>query len=242
MIVRPPRHWKTIVLSCLACSWLLLPMQNPAVEPHDRLNEQWWKDRHDHSVRMTKYGRSDVAFLGDSITQGWEGSGRDVWDRDIAPFKASNFGFSGDRTDHVLWRLQNGELIGMHPKLVVMMIGTNNIGQGATPDEAALGVRAIVKYLNDQLPSTKILLLAIFPRGGAADNPYRQRVTQANNLFKSCADGKRVQYMDIGGLFTQQDGTLPTSLFPDLLHPNNDGYKIWATAIEPTMKQMLGQR
>ena len=235
-------HFTTAVLSCLACSWLLLPIQNPAIDPHDRLDTQWWKDRHEHSLRMTLYGRADVAFLGDSITQGWEDSGENVWDTEIAPYKAANFGFSGDRTDHVLWRLENGELISMKPKLVVLMIGTNNIGQGSTPEEAALGVKTVVKYLTDRLPRTKVLLLGIFPRGEKPDDPLRQRVAQATNLFKDCADGNRVRFLDIGQQFLQPDGTLPQDLFPDGLHPNAAGYVIWARAIEPTMNEMLGKR
>ena len=228
--------------SCLPFTWLLFPAQDPHLEPHDRLNEQWWKDKHDRAVRMTLYGRADVAFLGDSITQGWNESGDEVWDRQIAPFKAANFGFSGDRTDHVLWRLENGELLGMRPKLVVMMIGTNNIGQGGTPEQTAEGVRAIVKYLNDELPRTRVLLLGIFPRGATPDDPLRQRVALATDQFKTCADGKRDVFLDIGSQFLDQQGRLSTEIFPDGLHPNAEGYAIWARAVSPTIQQMLGRR
>jgi lysophospholipase L1-like esterase len=233
---------KTALISCFACSWLLVPSQNPGVEPHERLNEQWWKDRHEHCLRMTLYGRADVAFLGDSITQGWEGDGDSVWDTEVAPFKAANFGFSGDRTDHVLWRLQQGELIGMRPKLIVVMIGTNNIGQGGTPEDAAKGVRAIVQYLTDKLPKSRILLLGIFPRGQTTADPLRQRVAEATAMFKECANGERVKFLDIGSQFLQPDGTLSIAMFPDSLHPNASGYVIWARAIEPVMKEMLARR
>lgn len=230
-----------------AKSLLVLPLLSVGVQqvsttPHDRLNEEWWKDRHESCVRMTKYGRADVAFLGDSITQGWENTGEDVWDTEIAPFKCANFGFGGDRTDHVLWRLENGELIGMHPKLVVLMIGTNNIGQGENAQDTADGVRAVVKYLTDNLPRSKVLLLGIFPRADKPDDPLRVGVNQATQLFKTSADGRRVQFLDIGDYYLQPDGSLLANTFPDQLHPDDDGYRLWATAIIPTMKQMLGRR
>ncbi len=230
------------VISCLPFTVFLMPAQTPHLEPHDRLNEQWWKNRHEAAVRMTEYGRADVAFLGDSITQGWNESGDEVWDRQIAPLKAANFGFSGDRTDHVLWRLQNGELIGMHPKLVVLMIGTNNIGQGGTPEQTAEGVRAVVKYLNDHLPKTRVLLLGIFPRAESPDDPYRQRVALATDQFKSIADGRRDVFLDIGSSFLDSKGTLSPDIFPDALHPNEKGYQIWASAVTPSIKEMLGRR
>ena len=208
----------------------------------DRLNEPWWKDRHEHCVRMTQYGQADVAFLGDSITQGWEDSGVGVWDTEIAPYKAANFGFGGDRTDHVLWRLNNGELIGMHPKVVVLMIGTNNIGQGQTPEATADGVKAVVATLLDRLPRTRVLLLGIFPRGATTGDDLRMKVAKATDLFKSCADGRRVVFLDFGSRFLQPDGALPTTMFPDLLHPNAAGYEIWSQAIQPELNQMLSRR
>lgn len=208
----------------------------------DRLNETWWKDRHEQCVRMTKYGRADVAFLGDSITQGWEGEGEYVWDTEVAPYKAANFGFSGDRTDHVLWRLNNGELIGMHPKLVVLMIGTNNIGQGQTPEATAEGVKAVVRTLLDKLPKARVLLLGIFPRGATTSDDLRVKVAKTTDQFKSCADGRRVVFLDLSSRFLQPDGGLPTTLFPDLLHPNAAGYEIWSQAIHPELNAILGRR
>jgi beta-glucosidase len=188
---------------------------------------------------MSDYGRCDVAFLGDSITQGWETDGEKVWDREIAPFKAANFGFSGDRTEHVLWRLDNGELLPMRPKLVVLMIGTNNIYKGDSPEETVEGVRAILKTLTIDLPKTRILLLGIFPRAMNADDPLRQKVALANGLLKDCADGQHVRFLDIGAAFVREDGTLRTTMFPDLLHPNEAGYEIWAQAVTPAITEML---
>jgi len=228
-----------LVLSVVGLKLLAHGQSSVAVA--DRLNEPWWKARHEHCLRMTQFGRADVAFLGDSITQFWEGPGQDIWDRQIAPFKAANFGFSGDQTSHVLWRLQNGELLGIHPKLIVLMIGTNDIGQGKSPEQTADGVRAIVSELRSQTPSSKILLLGIFPRGAFSTDPLRQEVAHATELFKDCVDGSHVQFLDIGTRFLAADGSLPAATFPDALHPNTDGYKQWADAIVPTIARMTGK-
>ena len=127
----------------------------------------------------------------------------------------------------------------MHPKVVVLMIGTNNVGQGQTPEETADGVRAVVKTLRDDLPRTRVLLLAIFPRGAGIRDEVRQKAAQATELFKSCADGRRVVFLDLGSRFLQPNGILPVSLFPDLLHPDAGGYEIWSQAIQPELKRML---
>jgi lysophospholipase L1-like esterase len=216
--------------------------QDSSTTPLDRLSEQWWKVRHEQMVRMSQYGRADVAFLGDSITQGWEGAGQEVWLRDIAPLKAANFGFGGDRTEHVLWRLQNGELVGMHPRLVVLMIGTNNIGKGQSPQQTADGVRAVVAALRKDLPESKVLLLGIFPRGPSADYRLRKQVAAATQEFRSCADGRRVIFADIGGVYLREDGELRTSFMPDLLHPNASGYQLWAKAVVPLIRSVLREQ
>ena len=211
-----------------------------ATTPAEHLGEAWWKDRHAQCVKITQAGGVDVAFLGDSITHGWEGTGRAEWDRTYAPMKAANFGFSGDRTEHVLWRLRNGELVGLKPKVVVIMTGTNNVGHGSTnPQQTADGVRAIVAELLAKIPSTKILLLGIFPRGAEANDDLRVKVAAATEGFKGVADGKRVRFLDIGYAFTRIDGSLRSTLMPDFLHVNADGYEIWPKAMLPTLREMI---
>jgi lysophospholipase L1-like esterase len=208
-----------------------------ATTPTDRLLEGWWKQRHEACLKVES---CDVAFLGDSITQGWEVEGRAIWDKLFAPLKAANFGFGGDRTEHVLWRLANGELIPAKPKLVVIMIGTNNIGHRSTNAEAtAEGVRAIVGQLRKGLPKSRILLLGILPRGRTADDEMRRSVAQATEGFKTGADGKYVHFFDSGRPFLRADGLLRDTLMPDLLHLNSDGYEVWARAIEPEIRRLL---
>lgn len=229
----------------LAATLVLVSLQDVprhvATTPVDRLNEQWWRERHEQKVAVTRAGNVDLAFLGDSITHSWEGSGKAAWDHYYAGRRAADFGFSGDRTEHVLWRLANGELVGLKPKVVVIMIGTNNVGHGSSnPQQTADGVRAIVSTLRRDVPGAKVLLLAVFPRGLNADDRLRLAVAEASEGFKSVADGENVVYLDIGKHFLRTTGEMRTLLMPDLLHPNEHGYWIWARAIEPTLAKMLG--
>ncbi len=213
-----------------------------SVTPAHRLGEQWWKDRHERCVGQTKQGGHELIFIGDSITQGWEGGGKVTWDRYYGSRKAANYGFSGDRTEHVLWRMENGEIVGEKPKVAVMMIGTNNIGHGSSnADQTALGVKTIVGKLRTVMPSTKILLLAIFPRGATATDKMRMDVANASKQFSALDDGKNVFFLDIGRAYMSRDGDMWKTLMPDLLHPNAGGYEIWAKAIEPKLKKLLGE-
>ncbi len=217
------------------------PKQIVATTPVPRDTEKWWVDRHAAKVELTKQGGLDLVFLGDSITQGWEGdAGKVAWEKYFAPLKAGNFGFSGDRTEHVLWRLANGEIVGLTPKLIVIMIGTNNIGhKSSTPEQTAEGVKAILTVLKEKVPSAKILLLGIFPRDEKPEGVFRQQVAAATKLFKEAADDKTVFFTDIGEKFLQEDGTLSKEIMPDFLHLTEKGYQIWADAIAPEVAGLL---
>ena len=194
--------------------------------------------RHLGFLEIAKQGGVDLLFVGDSITDYWFRYGRSIWDANFAPLHAANFGVAGDRTEHVLWRLQNGELDGIKPKLVVLMIGTNNLGSNSD-EEIADGIKAIIQQLRQKLPSSQILLLGIFPRGEQADNPVRSRIKHINSIIAKFDDGKMIKYMDIGPKFLEPDGTLSKSAMPDSLHPNAKGYQIWADAITPTVQEMM---
>jgi lysophospholipase L1-like esterase len=196
-----------------------------------------WMKQHESFVERAKEGNIDLLFLGDSITQGWGGGGKGVWERFYGPRNTANFGIGGDRTQHVLWLLENGEVDGIKPKVAVLMIGTNNLGSDA-PDEIAKGVVAIVKKLREKLPETKILLLAIFPRD---ENPSarRERLKSVNEQIARLDDGSMVRYLDIGPSFLNPDGTISKEVMPDFLHLSSKGYRIWADAMEPTLWSML---
>jgi beta-glucosidase len=151
-------------------------------------------------------------------------------------------GFGGDRTEHVLWRLDHGEIDGISPKLAVLMIGTNNSnGDDYTAEEIADGIKAICCKLRQKLPKTKILILRIFPRG-EQPSLQRDKNSTASRLASRIADGKMIHYLDINDNFLFKDGTLSKDIMPDLLHPNTRGYKIWAEAIEPVVAELMGEK
>lgn len=212
---------------------------NGADLPQSRLEAEWWEMRFEELNRRADSGPHPLVFIGDSITHGWEGAGKGVWAEHYAPRKALNIGIGGDRTQHVLWRLQNGNFKGQQPKLCVLMIGTNNFWDN-TAEEIAGGIKAIVQEIHRQSPDSKVLILAIFPRF-EGPHPKRDMLSEASRIASGLADGKRVFYLDIGDAFLDDDGGLPADLMPDFLHPNEKGYKVWADAIEPTVKELLGE-
>ena len=192
---------------------------------------------HESFLDQAKKGNIEVLFLGDSITQGWNNNG--VWKRFYGPRHAANFGIGGDRTEHVLWRIEHGEIDGIHPRVVVLMIGTNNSGSN-TADEIALGIATIVKELRQRLPETKVLLLGIFPRGQKPD-ATRAKIEEVNRQVSRLDDGSHVTYLDIAKAFLNPDGTLSREIMPDYLHLTAKGYRLWADAIEPTLWRLLNE-
>lgn len=210
---------------------------NSATEPAPR-PDKGWQDRHAKFLERVKQGNANVLFIGDSITQGWEGAGKGVWAEAFDSLGAVNLGIGGDRTQHVLWRLDNGEIDGIEPKAAVVMIGTNNLGAN-TNEEIVAGITAIVKKLNTKLPKTKVLLLGIFPRSERADHPLRTRIKEINAEIAKLNDGKTVFYKNIGGRFLAEDGSLPKATMPDFLHLSGDAYRTWADAIEDDLERLM---
>jgi lysophospholipase L1-like esterase len=196
-------------------------------------------ERHDKFLARIKEGPVGLLFLGDSITDAWPRRGKPSWDK-LAPYQPANFGISGDRTEHVLWRITHGELDGIDPKVVVLMIGTNNIGHFADekPEWAAAGVQKILAVVHQKLPKAKVLLLAVFPRG-AKDSDHRRKVEAMNRIISRYTDPRTV-YLDIGRVFLDAEGNLPKEIMPDALHPNEHGYDLWYEAMRPTLERLLG--
>ena len=211
-----------------------------AVKPADRLAAKGWKDRHEKFLARAKKGGVDVLFLGDSRTQGWERAGKKAWAEHFEPLKAANFGIGGDQTGHVLWRITEGrELEGIAPKVVVLMIGTNNTREHSA-EQIAGGIEAVVKTVHEKCPKTKILLLGVFPRDPKPGTKNREKIAKINDIIsKLDNEGKTVKYLDIGQKFLADDGTLTKEVMPDALHPNEKGYQIWADAIDPTLKELM---
>lgn len=213
-----------------------------SVTPAERLAEGWWKQRWEAKLAATREAKkTELVFLGDSITQGWESGGKDLWKERYAKYEPLNLGFSGDRTEHLIWRLKNDEenLKKLHPKVAVIMIGTNNTGhENRSAAETAAGIKTIVDDVHALWPKTRILLLAIFPRDASADGPKRKLNNEINSLIAKFADDKNIFFLDVSSAFLAADGSLPKEIMPDALHPNTAGYKLWADALDPKLKEL----
>ena len=183
----------------------------------------------------------DVVFLGDSITHGWEGNGREVFKKLCADYKILNLGHSGDRTEHLVWRFLNGEMEGYKTKLFMLMIGTNNGNDSA--EDVAAGIKRIIEITQKTHPEAKMLLLPIFPRNSDAKNNHRIKNEKTNAIIKGYADGNKVIWCDFNDKFLEPgpDKVLPRSIMPDLLHPNHDGYLIWDAAVRPVFREVCGR-
>lgn len=214
--------------------------KNPAAKPLNRDN-----DRHKRFLEIVAKGDADLIFIGDSITHGWEGAGKKAWAEHFAPLKAVNLGIGGDQTGHVLWRITQGkELEPIKPKLAVIMIGTNNMGNpdkmtGHTAEQIAGGVKAIVEELRRQKPEMKILVLGIFPRSANATDKIRDKIKATNEIIAKFDDGRMVHYKDIGAIFLEPDGSLSKKVMPDLLHLSPDAYERWAQAIKDDVAKLM---
>ena len=203
----------------------------------------WWPQRFAEKQKAVEAGGSAVVFLGDSITHNWESVGKTVWDKYFAggPYHALQLGFSGDRTEHLLWRIDHGEFDGYETKAIVLAIGTNNTGHEPhePPADTILGIKAVVDRLLEKQPRARVILHPIFPRGEFPDDPGRLQNAVVNREIVKLADGRRVVWCDFNSQFLLPDGRLPKALVPDFLHPGPMGYEIWANAVMPVIDRVL---
>jgi beta-glucosidase len=225
----------------LAAAVFTTSAQHSAIDPVPRGDDGWKRRQASFNEKVKEIGKkSQLIFIGDSITQGWEGEGKEIWSDRFAKYDAINLGIGGDRTQHVLWRLDNGNLEGLAPKAAVLMIGTNNSNnEDNTAEQIAEGVQQIVQKLRTKLPSTKILLIPIFPR---SENPTPQRgkILLANQIIQKLADGENVLWVDFGHKYITEDGRIPRDIMPDYLHLSKKGYEIWADSIQEPLTKILG--
>jgi len=199
-----------------------------------------WVGQHEKFVATTKKGGIDVVFYGDSITLGW----KNRWDDAFAPLKAINYGIGGDSTRQLLWRIGNGEVEGLKPKLVVLAIGTNNLygdKNAGSDTEIAKGIETVVKLLQTKLPESKILLVAILPR---QNDFFCKRIKKINAQIAKLEDGKNIKFLNMWDAFMlTEPGTVKEELYVEkrgeTLHPNAKGYDVMAGIIKPVIEEML---
>ena len=215
---------------------------NSATIPGTRGDEEWWEQRVEAKQKLAAKGQYDLVFLGDSITQGWEGNGKSLWQEHFADGKygkALNLGFSGDRTEHVIWRVQNEGFEDLKPKTVVLMIGTNNTGHKMQdPLEVAAGVRKILELIQERTPDAKIVLHGVFPRGKTPLDEGRLNNIAINDLIRAYADGDKIVLSDISSAFIEDDGAISESVMPDALHLSEEGYRRWAEELTKVLDGM----
>lgn len=222
---------------CVSCGQT--PTCNLASHPAIR---NPWLDQHKRIDERLQRGPSEILFIGDSITNNWASSsrGKPVWDKHYAKMNVVNMGISGDKTENILWRLQNGSLDQVNPKVAVVLAGINNIHRDR-PEQIAEGVEAIVNEILSRCPSCQVLLMGVFPRGYQPTAPERSNVIKVNRIISELAANPRVQFLDIGEQLLDENGVLTKEMSPDALHPLAPGYEIWANAMNPILRDMLSR-
>jgi len=189
-----------------------------------------WFPQHQRHAKAAATGSISLLFLGDSITEGWGRPGQAVWQRHFAVLDGAHFGIGGDQTQHLLWRIEHGELDGLAPDSVVLLIGTNNLYTN-TAAEIAEGIAVILREIRTRTPRSHVLLMGVLPRGRAPEAPERAKICELNALLSGYADCA-ITYLDIGAQFLNPDGSLRIDLMPDGLHPSAAGYELWAQAVK----------
>ena len=184
---------------------------------------------------------ADVVFIGDSLTEDWRSIGAEVWEARYARRGAVDFGVGGDRTDDVLWRIERGQLDGIAPRLVVLLVGTNDLGNGVSPAQTFEGIAACVRAIRARLPDARLLLLGLLPRGtGGPQTGMRRAVAAVNAALARLDDGRHLHFLDIGHAFLEADGTVRAELFElDKLHVTAAGYRAWADAMAATFDTLV---
>lgn len=205
---------------------------------------KWGADYHD-TMLSREPKNMKIMFLGDSITMYWQNlpgveNGGKTWDKYYKGLTAGNYGISGDKTEHVLWRLtKGGDLQGVCPRVIVLLIGINNLYQGDSPEDTAEGIRTIVNLLRYQLPRSKIMLMAVFPSKQAADDPMRGKIKKVNAIIEKLADRQNIFFLDIGHAFLEKDGSISRTILRDYIHLTAAGYARWAEAMNPYLFELF---
>jgi lysophospholipase L1-like esterase len=198
-----------------------------------------WCERFQKQLQDPAREGAQIVFMGDSITQGWTEVAPEIWSQAFGHLKPLRLGIGGDRTQNLLWRVEQGELAGLNPRVLVLLIGINNVNAGDRPEAIAHGIRTVLDRIQEKLPSTKILMLGLLPSGQGADDPLRSRIQETNAKLANL-QAPQVFYADIGDHFLRDDASLNADLMPDFLHPGPAGYKVFASALQPHLSALFG--
>jgi lysophospholipase L1-like esterase len=218
-----------------------------ADKPAARNDDSVWVSKHLELIEKAKRGGIDLYFEGDSITRRWEATHNANWKKNFGGWKAANFGAGGDRTQNALYRIENGELRGVNPKVIVLLIGTNNVGfaavkgsDAALVKEIARGIKACLKALRKEAPAAKILLMGITARNTEGSTALMPTINKINRRIKDFANDRTIKFLDINSGLADKDGKLYDGMTDDGLHLTDKGYQVWADAMKPILTRWLG--
>jgi lysophospholipase L1-like esterase len=212
---------------------------SPRREDYSWMSRVEWCEKFQKHLQDPARDGTQLVFIGDSITQGWTEVAPDIWSKAFGAMKPLSLGIGGDRTQNLLWRVEQGELAGLNPRVLVLLIGINNVNAGDTPDATAQGIRSVLDRVREKLLATKILILGLLPSGATADDPLRSRIRETNERLARL-QGPEVFYADIGSSFLNDDASLNAELMPDFLHPGPAGYRAFANALLPHLAPLFG--
>jgi lysophospholipase L1-like esterase len=207
--------------------------------PYPRVQDFPWMSRDEWCTKVFRIlndpARADarLGFMGDSLAQMWP---KDLWAQKFASYKPIRMGIGGDRTQTLLWRMENGELKGLSLQTLVLLIGTNNLGAGDSPEEVAQGIKQIIEQIRTRQPQIRIILMAIFPREESPQDPLRIQVQKTNRILVASAKDWKVDLLDIGPALVEKDGTISKEMMGDFVHLTPKGYRIWADAVNASLK------
>ncbi len=212
------------------------PEHQDPERPYSGTPGEAWHPNHERLKPQAQGTDSPVVFLGDSLTWDWQQAGNDAWERHFKPLGALNLGMGGDRTSQILWRIQDGALAGLHPKLVVLGVGINNLSRDTYPSErVAQGVKACVRAIKRACPGTRVLVVGIFPVQDSPTRPLRAQIRRVNALLaRQLSD-----FLDFGNVFLEPDGNLNPALFRDGIHLTAQGYALYCQKLSPRIQSLL---
>jgi lysophospholipase L1-like esterase len=232
-------HWLIRVPSCLFVAILARAASDQPVPRTDQNS----LIAHTQLLEKAKQGGIDIYFEGDSITRRWGATDYPQllanWKQNFFGWNAADFGWGADKIENILWRLENGELDGVNPKVIVLLAGTNNVGAGATAEDVTRGLQAIVRTMQTKAPAAVIIVTGIFPRNDRPD--LLDVIAWVNVNLLNWADGKRVRFLSVTRQLADPDGNLYDGMMnPDKLHPALGGYQVWADGLKPIFTELLG--